>query len=153
MNGGKFKNRNNEYSEKAKNFCRKTGTTITVVYDDSVTSAQAWGDKHFHFPQMMHDKYKVTIKRGHKQFRIDYYGSNHDYERNLRPDAYDILSCLSGDFFEGTIDDFVREFGYEVDEWDDVRRIEKIYKGVCRETRNIRRLYSEDEIEMLLDIR
>lgn len=151
---GKFKNRNNEYSKQANEFCRKTGTTISIVYEDTVSSREAWGyDKNDPRPNFMHDKYKVTLRKDGKMFSIHFYGSNYDFLRNLRPDTYDILTCLSGDYFEGTIDDFVNEFGYEVNSWEDVKRIEKTYKAVCKETKSLKRLYNEDEIEMLLEIR
>ncbi len=137
---GKFKSRDNEYSKKANEFCRKTGTTISMVYKDTVSSLEAWGNNF----NRQHDKYKVTIRKGGKQFAINFYGSAYDCDHNLRPDAYDILTCLSADYFEGTIDDFVNEFGYEVHSWEDVKRIEKTYKAVCKETKSIKRLYNED---------
>ena len=148
---GKYKNRNDEYSRQADNFCRKTGTTISIVYENTLRAREAWNDARISFGNV--DKYRVTVKRDHKMFTIHFYGSIDMCEKNLRPDAYDILSCLAGDYFDGTIDDFVSEYGYEVNSWEDVKRIEKIYKAVCRETKSIKRLYDKDEIEMLLDIR
>lgn len=147
---GKFKNRNNEYSKQAEDFLRKTGTILSIVYVDTIPAREAWYNNSF---SLSVDKYKVTIKRDHKMFTIYFFGSIDMCNKNLRPDAYDILSSLSCDYYEGTIDDFVKEFGYEVESWQDVKRIEKIYKAVCRETKSIKRLYNEDEIEMLLEIR
>ena len=149
---GKYKNRNNEYSRQAEDFLRKTGTTLSIVYVDTISAREAWDNNSLSLFGSV-DKYRVTIKRDHKMFTIYFFGSIDMCNKNLRPDAYDILTCLSCDYFEGTIDDFVNEFGYEVESWEDVKRIEKIYKAVCRETKSIKRLYNKEEIEMLLEIR
>jgi len=148
---GKHKIIDSEYSKQAKDFLRKTGSIMSIVYVDSVPQDSVWGDDKCN-RNLMSDKYKVTLKRGHKQFSFDFYGSHYDYERNLRPSHYDILACLSLDYYEGTIDDFVWQYGYEVKSWADVKRIEETYKAVCKQTKSLKRLYDDSEIEMLREI-
>ena len=63
------------------------------------------------------------------------------------PTAYDVLSCLTkheiNDF-----DDFCDEFGYDTDS----RKAEKIYKAVVEEWKNVKILWSDEEIEELQEI-
>lgn len=141
---GKKEKRDSEYTKQARDFLAKTGTTLRITYID---------EKPVDWDNYYHDCYKVMVRKGHKQFSINFYESLHNTRKEIRPDAYDILACLSGDYFEGSIDDFVNEFGYEVHSWADVKKIERTYKAVCKETKSIKRLYTPEEIEMLLEIR
>ena len=74
-----------------------------------------------------------------------------EQQRKTRPSAYDILACLEK-YDVGTIDDFVREFGYEVRKWSDVRRIEDIYHAVVKQYHDLCRIFTPEQMEMLREI-
>lgn len=64
------------------------------------------------------------------------------------PDDYSILTCLQN-YDVGAFEDFCAEFGYNTDS----RKAEKIYHQVQNEYLNVTRLYSDEEIELLQEIR
>ena len=66
------------------------------------------------------------------------------------PSCYDVLVCLTK-YDIGTIDNFVTEFGYEVNSWQDVKRIEKTYKACKKEYEGVKRVFS-DCLEAVRDI-
>ena len=66
------------------------------------------------------------------------------------PTSYDVLACLTK-YDVGSIDNFVSEFGYEINSWEDAKRIEKTYKAVCREWKGVQRVFS-DCLEELSEI-
>lgn len=72
-------------------------------------------------------------------------------QQEARPRAYDILACLEK-YDVGTIDDFVREFGYEVRKWSDVKRIEDTYHAVVKEYHDLCRIFTPEQMEMLREI-
>lgn len=63
------------------------------------------------------------------------------------PNAYDILACLQkGD--PGTFENFCGDFGYDQDS----RKAEKTYHAVVDEWKNIEKLFTEEELELLQEI-
>jgi hypothetical protein len=63
------------------------------------------------------------------------------------PTAYDVLACVTK-WNPGTFENFCSEFGYD----EDSRRALKTYKAVCKEWRNISKLFTETELEQLQEI-
>lgn len=65
----------------------------------------------------------------------------------VQPNEYTVLACLhdyTGDSFE----DFCANYGYDADS----RRAEAVYKAVCEQERNMRRLFTHEELEALAEI-
>lgn len=65
----------------------------------------------------------------------------------VKPSAYDVLACLDilyGDTFE----DFCYSFGYDTDSI----RAEKTYRAVLEQDRMLRKLFSSEELEKLMEI-
>lgn len=69
----------------------------------------------------------------------------------IYPTVYDILACLQK-YDVGSIDDFMSEFGYEVNEWADVKRIQNIYNAVVKEYNDVCRCFTEEQIEAMQEI-
>ena len=44
------------------------------------------------------------------------------------------------------------EFGYEVNEWADVKRIQNIYNAVVKEYNDVCRCFTEEQIEAMQEI-
>lgn len=143
-----------DYEERAKDFLRKTNTKLTIEYVGDIEG----------FPfdkadKLMHRAYECTMRRkvhpcgvhDNHSFKFPFYGSYADWKAGKDPNEYDILSCLEC-YCPDTIDEFVAEYGYEVHEWADVHRIEAIYKSVSEQSKELERMFSELELEVLADI-
>lgn len=143
-----------EYEKQAQEWLQKTGTELTIEYVEDVE-----GFPFNNNDKMMHRAYKCTLKRTgayirlrHNSYEFPFYGSAADWENGEDPTEYDVLACL--EYADpGTIDDFVAEYGYEVHDWSDVRRIEATYNAVKEQSRALSRMYSELELDALSEIR
>ena len=94
-----------------------------------------------------HVRYKCIIKHNGKQYTFDYQCN----ERN-NPTLKDCLYCLILDMMSAEnaldVDDFLKEFGY-TDNLETVRKGEKAYKECVKTGKALRRLFDDDEIEVL----
>ncbi len=68
-----------------------------------------------------------------------------------QPTEYDILACLQK-YDVGSFEDFVSEFGYEVDDFHDRQRAKNIYYAVCDEYKKVKRCFTEEQIEAMWEI-
>ena len=124
-----------EYEIRADAFLKRVGAIIFIKYLDTAP-VELWDDG------AKHDAYAVIVERHGKHWRYEFHDSTHNTQHNAErarcgqsreyPSAYDVLSCVQT-YDVGTIDDFVSEFGYEINQWADVKRIERIYHAVCEE--------------------
>lgn len=67
------------------------------------------------------------------------------------PTAYDILACLQK-YDVGTMNDFFDEFGFEVHSVDDMFSFMNTYNAVVKEYRDLCRIFTEEQMEMLREI-
>ena len=67
------------------------------------------------------------------------------------PTPYDILSCLTK-YDPGTMNDFFHEFGYEIHNADDMFTFMNTYNAVVKEYRDLCRIFTEEQMEMLREI-
>jgi hypothetical protein len=185
----------NEYTKQAEDFCKKWNVEIDIKAVDICPSP--WDEKNDHI------RYVVTITRGEKSFKIDFYGSINELEQvrlaaikkihplkykqykealqphlrnklffkdtldavkqilpkekligminknetinNLIIKEYDVLASIEK-YFEGTIDNFISEFGYDGaktrKEW---RKIEDSYEETIRQANELNCLFPESE--------
>jgi hypothetical protein len=71
--------------------------------------------------------------------------------RNYQPTAYDVLAGL--DAYEcGSFDDFCAEFGYNELPMSEYPRVMGIYAEVQRQSQELHRMFSEEELDMLREI-
>jgi hypothetical protein len=157
-----------EYNKQAEAWLEATNSTLHVAYGRT--------GKYFEDDEEDRDIYRVTLKRGGAEYvftfgqsiansapwmrvgsmcRTDYSYANHfadaPWKQNpmrSQPDAYTILSSLEGTN-PGTFEDFCGEFGYDTDS----RKAEKTYKAVVEQYLSLSRMYSQDELDKLADIR
>lgn len=71
--------------------------------------------------------------------------------RNHKPTAYSVLACLDAQEC-GSFDDFCAEFGYNQQPISDYPKVMGIYAEVQRQSQELRRMFSEEELDMLRDI-
>ena len=122
-----------EYTIKAIEFLAKNNIRFSVCY----AGVKLWDADGKHHSYYLCKFYNRNTR---KSMRVWFYQSIKDMERE--PTAYDVLATLQK-YDVGTIDDFVAEFGYEVNSWKDVKRIEKTYKAVRREYNNVVRVFND----------
>lgn len=67
------------------------------------------------------------------------------------PTVYDILSCLTT-YDPGTMNDFFSEMGYEVHDADDIFCFLNTYNAVVKEYRDLCRIFTAEQMEMLREI-
>ena len=76
-----------------------------------------------------------------KSMTVHFFSSLNDYLNcNTDLQAYDVLACLQK-YDVGTIDDFQSEFGYEINSYADAKKLEKTYKAVKREYKQVLRVF------------
>lgn len=71
--------------------------------------------------------------------------------RNHKPTAYSVLACI-GTYECGSFDDFCSDFGYNELPMSEYPRVMGIYAEVQRQSQELRRMFSEEELDMLRDI-
>ena len=97
-------------------------------------------------------KYRIVIKRNGKQFTLYFTDSVNNKHLGLTPNCYDVLACLEK-YFEGSFDDFMNEFGYEINSYEDYKRVRRTYNAVRREVKSVRRMFPDVEaFEALCEI-
>lgn len=135
----------NEYDAMAKEFLKKYGAKMTIshVFDE-------WGG---YRKGKITDGwlYRVRIDRNGKTWSFSFSDSVYNRQHNKRPTPYDVLACIEKYEPYGDVWDFAREFGYEINDRDSYKATEKIFKAVCKEYRNVIRMF-EDCIEELQEI-
>ena len=67
------------------------------------------------------------------------------------PTEYDILSCLTK-YDVGSMDDFMHEFGYEIKCTQDMTNFINTYNAVVKEYNDVRRCFTEEQIEAMCEI-
>jgi hypothetical protein len=159
------------YTKQARDFLEKTETELRVAFVRHGT--------HFVDDKETRDVYECLLFRGDRMFKFEFgnsivasckfrYGSlvandmqtlSKMAKRHLAkgevmenksfavPTAYDVLTCLQKHDV-GTFKDFCSEFGYD----EDSRKAEKIFRAVVVEYGNVRKIWSEEEIELLREI-
>lgn len=65
----------------------------------------------------------------------------------IKPNAYDVLACLNP-LYEETFEDFCASYGYDTDS---IRAL-KTFEAVKEEDRQLRRLFTHEELEKLAEI-
>lgn len=123
----------NNYEIEAKKFLTENKITFSVKYVGE--TIPMWdGKEHSEF------KCRFFNRKNKKSMTVHFFQSIDSADKI--PSCYDVLACLTK-YDIGTIDDFVNEFGYEINSWQDVKRIDKTYKACKREYKSILRVFSD----------
>ena len=134
----------NEYVKQAKDFLKSCNATMKIT-KIGYEANKNWDEN------IYHNTYRATIKTPMGSMWVKFWDSVYNTERGIEPNEYDILTCLEK-YDVGTIDDFVQEFGYEVNEWADVKRIQNIYNTVKCQYKSLCRCFTEEQIEAMQEI-
>lgn len=163
-----------EYQNKMDAFLRSANATCKIEYG-GIARNQDWdnqkrnwydvtietpkGKMQYVFWDSIHDTeiYTMTLEKyvtKIKHSRIMSYGEKIKAQRELNqlkaeaiPNTYDVIDCLEK-YDVGTFEDFCSEFGYD----EDSRRAERIYIAVVKEFKELQKIFSEEQLEILRDI-
>lgn len=133
-----------EYQKQAKDFLESCNANMEITFVGTEINPN-WDDAR------KRNKYIFAIKTPLGSMTDYFWDSEYNTNRDIKPTEYDILACLEK-YDVGTIDDFVSEFGYEVHEWADVKRIENTYNAVIKEYQDLCRIFTPEQIEMLREV-
>lgn len=132
-----------EYIQQAKDFLAKCDATMKISFIGKATPD--WDCQRHNAYQFI-----ITTPRGIMADII--YDSLYNTHNGINDiNEYTVLSCLEK-YDVGTIDDFVREFGYSVSCWDDVKRIERTYKKVVYQYEKLCKLFTPEQMEWLREV-
>jgi hypothetical protein len=129
------------YQEQAIEFLKATGTTFTATFKTN--------DFYFSDDKDTRDIYNCVLKNGKHRYRFTFGQSINDStgDGGVPPTAYDVLATITK-YNPYDFDNFCSEYGYDIDS----RKAYKTYKAVMREWKNIEKLFTPEEMEMLSEI-
>lgn len=168
-----------EYVKQAKDFLTSCNATMEInyvglekpnwdnqphrTYDCIIKTPR--GEMMVHFYDSLHntETHEMTPKAYYQKST----GKNYDFisameagrwQRSLKalkassvPTEYDILACLTK-YDVGSMDDFMHEFGYEIKCTQDMTNFINTYNAVVKEYNDVRRCFTEEQIEQLWEI-
>lgn len=121
------------YEEKIKEILKSEGISVDIIF---VTNSYPKWDKN-----ILHNQYKVVLKRGNKQMQYDFWDSLYNTEKGLKPSKYDVMSCL--EWYEiYDFEDFCMNFGCDTDS---IKAFET-YKECQKQQKELFELIPEEEI-------
>ena len=124
----------NEYIANAKNFLKSCNAKMSITF-------KRYG-KHFEDDKDFRNIYTVRIDRDGKSFSFQFGDSVMNTLNHKRPTCYDVLACLQK-YDVGTFEDFISEFCYTIDSYEDNKRINKLYRAVVREYDKVTRIFGD----------
>jgi len=128
-----------EYDEQAEKFLKDTDTTF---------KAEFWKNgRHFPDDEKPRDIYKITLKKGERVYIFNFGQSIAKSDGKTKPTAYDVLASLT-DYDPDTFGEFCSSHGYD----NDSRKAERTYKAVVEEWKQVKILWSDEEIKQLQEI-
>ena len=107
----------------------------------SLMKVETYFEKRYHIPwSEAHYKEKVMAIKDLDKLKSE-----------AKPTEYDILACLTK-YDPGTMNDFFSEMGYEVHDADDIFCFLNTYNAVVKEYRDLCKIFTEEQMEMLREI-
>ena len=135
-----------DYQKQAKDFLKACNATMIFeclgpMYNEN------WNDN------TKHNRYTVTLTTPKGKMVFDFWDSFYNTTNKKQPTEYDILACLGAEAYEpGTLDDFFDEFGYEINKGRDALRFLNTYNAYVKQYRDLCRIFTEEQMEMLREI-
>lgn len=131
-----------KYEKQAIDFLHRANTDIKIRLIGKMVN-ENWGDNY------LRNTYEVTLtkRQSKKEYRFQFWDSVHNTEKNTKPSAYDVLTCLMP-YDPGNFEDFCMNYGFDTDS----RKAERIYFDVVKEWNGLRSLFTVEELEELAEI-
>ena len=127
------------YTKQAEDFLTRNNLKIRISLSDSKTAT--WEPAGHH--------YRVTLTKQDNRIVFDFWGSVNDMQHTVDPNAYDVLSCISGDvYIPEKFEDFCSEYDYELDS---IKSLQT-FKRCDGFAKRLRDFFTADEIDQLSEI-
>ena len=136
-----------DYEMQAVEFLKKAGAQMTISRTDEVHGFPF--DKN---DTLWHYKYQITLTRQRKQYRFTFYDCFNNWLNNKRPTRYDVLASVEKYAPPAGVENFAREYGYEIDTPEELRRIKKIYEACDKQYNRLRDLFGDELMAELQEI-
>lgn len=104
-------------------------------------SVEEYVKKYYHLVGLY--SYDSRYKKGVKELKA--------LKEQAIPTEYDILACLTT-YDVGSMDNFMADFGYEIKCVQDMTNFINTYNAVVKEYNDVRRCFTEEQIEALAEI-
>lgn len=134
----------NEYQKQAKDFLENCGATMKITYLGEEIN-KTWNEYAYR------NVYMATIKTPLGVMKVKFWDSFYNLYNNQKPTEYDILASLQK-YDVGSFEDFVSEFGYEIDKPQSRRNSKLIYNAVCKEYEKVCRCFTPKQIKAMREI-
>lgn len=134
-----------EYNTKAVDFLLETQTTCDIVFEG--LACPSWDKKR------KVNSYSVTLKNAKHSYTFEFFDSIHNTEKGKKStlDFYSILACMSYTTPE-SFDDFCADFGYEFKNESEYIKAKSTHLACLDQDKNLRKLFTSDELEKLSEI-
>ena len=167
-----------EYIKQAKDFLTSCNATMEIIYTG--LEKPTWDDKPHctydctiktprgtmvvHFYDSLHNTelhmpydecYEAKYHRKYSGLTVNekmrFQKAIKEEREKAVPTEYSILACLTK-YDVGSMDDFMHEFGYEIKCVEDMTNFINTYNAVVKEYNDVRRCFTEEQIEALWEI-
>lgn len=144
-----------EYTNQAKKFLEDCNATMQFMHLGTEVNKD-WNETR------KRDTYMVNIRTPLGNMQVKFWDSTKNTLKNkerhlsglkekIQITEYDVLSCLQK-YDVGEIENFIYEFGYEIKERGDFKRIQNIYNAVVKEYEDVCRCFTPEQIEKMQEI-
>lgn len=133
-----------EYQQEAVNFLIETETTCEIVFRGLAMANWQTQDV---------NSYRVTLKNKKHSYTFEFFDSIKNTEENKKAtyDFYSVLVCL-GYYISDDFDDFCSDFGYEFKNETEYIKAKSIHRACLDQDKNIKKLFTSDQINKLSEI-
>lgn len=135
-----------EYQRQAVDFLLETGTTCEIA--SSGLRRPSWANK-----EQAVNSYSVTLKNKKHSYTFEFFDSinNTEKKKSATLDFYSVLACM-GHYTPESFDEFCSDYGYEFKNESDYIRVKSIHLACLDQDKNLRKLFTEDEMQKLSEI-
>ena len=138
-----------QYNRQAAEFLYSTKTTCKIQLVGK--ALPSWGTQAV-------DTYSVTLKNTRHEYTFQFHDSIRNTKirasgkgKSLTYEFYDILAAL-GYYVPDSFDEFCAEFGYEFKNESEYIKVKSTHLACIDERRKLRKLFTESELDQLVDI-
>ena len=135
-----------EYTNQAKKFLESCDATMNFMYLGTEVKKD-WNETR------KRDAYMVNIRTPLGNMQVKFWDSIVNTLKNKERHLSGLKKKIQiTEYDVGDIEDFMLEFGYEIKERGDFKRIQNIYNAVVKEYKDICRCFTPEQIEKMQEI-
>lgn len=133
-----------EYLKQAQDFLKNSNAKMKITFTGKAVNRDFCDG-------LLRNTYRVTISTPRGHMWVKFWDSKYNTDRGTKPNTYDVLACITK-ADPGSFENFVDEYGYTFETWEEMQQIRRIYNAVRREYNSICRCFTGEQIEELREI-